>query len=61
MIELTIMGSKATATFMVDKIVMIGPSKVGGTTIFTVDGAEWVVTESRGVVVTMIESVRGDG
>ena len=59
MIELTIMGSKAKATFMVDKIVVTMPARTGGTTIFTVDGGEWVVTESLSAVLAMIESVRG--
>ena len=59
MIELTIMGSKATASFMVDKIVVTMPSKVGGTTLFTVEGAEWVVIENHRSVLAMIELVRG--
>ena len=61
MIELTIMGSKVKAAFMVDKIVVTMPFKVSGTTLFTVEGAEWVVTESHPSVLAMIESVRGEG
>ena len=60
MIELTIMGSKLKAGFIVDKIVVTMPARTGGTTIFTVEGAEWVVTESHSVVLARIESVRGD-
>jgi len=59
MIELTIMGSKAKASFMVDKIVVTMPARTGGTAIFTVEGAEWVVTESLGTVLDIIESVKG--
>ena len=59
MIELTIMGSKLKAGFMVDKIVVTIPARTGGTAIFTVEGAEWVVTESHPSVLAMIESVRG--
>ena len=59
MIELTIMGSKVKASFMVDKIVVVMPARAGGTAIFTVEGAEWVVTESYGVVSAMIELVKG--
>ena len=59
MIELTIMGSKIKATFMVDKIVVTLPARTGGTAIFTVEGAEWVVTESLGTVLAMIGAVKG--
>ena len=59
MIELTIMGSKAKATFKVDKIVVVMPFKVSGTTLFTVEGAEWVVAESYSTVLAKIELVKG--
>ncbi len=59
MIELTIMGSKSKAGFMVDKIVVTMLARTGGTAIFTVEGAEWVVTESLGVVLAMIGAVKG--
>jgi len=60
MIELTIMGSKLKASFMVDKIVVTMPARTGGTAIFTVEGAEWVVTESPNTVLAMIEAIKGN-
>ena len=58
MIELTIMGSKVKASFMVDKIVVTMPARAGGTAIFTVEGGEWVVTESLSTVLARIELVK---
>ncbi len=60
MIELTIMGSKAKASFMMDKIVVTMPARTGGTALFTVEGAEWVVTESYSTVLAKIELMKGD-
>ena len=60
MIELTIMGSKVKAAFMVDKIVVTIQARTGGTAIFTVEGAEWVVTESPNTVLAMIEAIKGN-
>ena len=60
MIELTIMGSKVRVVFVVDKIAVLTPVRTGGTTIFTIEGAKWVVTESLNTVLAKIESVKGD-